>query len=35
MHLDTNTFKDTVYLDPKGKLISSKAYKKYFDQFSK
>lgn len=27
---DTSNFKDTFYLDPKGKLINSKTYKQYF-----
>ena len=32
---DTTNFKDSFYLDPKGKLINSKAFKQYFEQFRK
>lgn len=31
--LDTSNVKENMYLDPKGKLINSKDYKKYFEKF--
>lgn len=35
LQFDPNNFKETAYLDPKGKLINSKTYKQYFQQFRK
>lgn len=32
---DITNSKDSFYLDPKGKLINSRNYKQYFEQFKK